>query len=179
MNQIKHGGFGKAGRKADKDARLDYFLVDINMASYVELVGVAGPFTTQYDHRPVIMKVDFNKVSRGPGYWKFNNSMLNEHDFCKKVKEHIARILHEYQLPANPGDEPLDLGDIFLMTPAQQAALPMSLNPHQLLEFILFSIQGVAWGYGKVRKANLMDKKEKQRASSEQRRSSTMTWSTS
>ena len=39
--------------------------------------------------------------------------------------------------------------------------LPMSLNPHQLLEFILFSIQGVARGYGKVRKANLMAKKEK------------------
>ena len=86
--------------------------------------------------------------------------MLNELDFCKKVKERIARILYEYHLPANPGDEPLELGDIFLMTPAQQAALPMSLNPHQLLEFILFSIQGVARGYGKMRKANLMGKKE-------------------
>ena len=88
------------------------------MASYVELVGVSGPFTTKFDHRPVMMKVDFNKVSRGPGYWKFNNSMLNESDFCKKVRERIARILYEYHLPANPGDEPLELGDIFLMTPA-------------------------------------------------------------
>ena len=45
---------------------MDYFIVDINMASYVELVGVSGPFTTKFDHRPVMMKVDFNKVSRGP-----------------------------------------------------------------------------------------------------------------
>ena len=153
--------WNKAGKKADKEARLDYFLVDTNMASFVELVGVAGPFTTQHDHRPVIMKVDFNKVSRGPGYWKFNNSMLNESDFCKKVRERIARILHEYQLPENPGDEPLDLGEIFLMPPAQQSALRMSLNPHQLLEFILFSIKGVARGYGKQRKTNLMTRKEK------------------
>ena len=44
------------------------------MASFVELVGVSGPFTNSFDHRPVIIKVDFIKVSRGSGYWKFNNA---------------------------------------------------------------------------------------------------------
>ena len=69
--------WNKAGKRAEKEARLDYFLVDTSLASFVELVGVASPFTTSFDHRPVMMKIDFNKVSRGPGYWKFNNSMLN------------------------------------------------------------------------------------------------------
>ena len=110
------------------------------MASFVELVGVSGTFTTKFDHRPVILKADFNKVSRGPGYWKFNNSMLAEEDFCKKVRERIARILHEYQLPESPEDEPLEIHGILSMNPEQQASLKMTLNPHQLLEFILFSI---------------------------------------
>ena len=143
--------WNESGRKADKEARLDYFLVDSNMASFVELVGVSGPFTTKFDHRPVILKADFNKVSRGPGYWKFNNSMLNESDFCKKVRERIARILHEYQLPESPEDEPLEIFEIRGMNPEQQASLKMSLNPHQLLEFLLFSIKGVARGYGNGR----------------------------
>ena len=66
--------WNKSRRKADKEARLDYFLVDTSLASYVELVGVSAPFTASFDHRPVILKLDFNKVTRGPGYWKFNNS---------------------------------------------------------------------------------------------------------
>ena len=69
---------------ADKEARLDYFLVDTAMASYVELVGVSNAFTSAFDHRPVLLKLDFNKIQRGPGYWKFNNSMLDELDKTSK-----------------------------------------------------------------------------------------------
>ena len=66
--------WNKARRKAEKEARLDYFIVDTGLASFVQLVGAAAPFTSKLDHRPVLLNVDFNKVDRGPGYWKFNNS---------------------------------------------------------------------------------------------------------
>ena len=77
----------------NKEARLDYFIVDTGLASFVQLVGVSAPFTSSFDHRPVILNVDFNKVDRGPGYWKFNNSMLDEPEFLTKVKEQIACTL--------------------------------------------------------------------------------------
>ena len=131
------------------------------MASFVELVGVSNTFTSDLDHRPVIMKVDFNKVKRGPGYWKFNNSMLDETDFCKKVRERIARTLFEYQLPETPLDTPLEFQTILEMNPAQQSEINMSLNPHQFLEYLLFSIKGLARGYGKQKKTNLLMRKEK------------------
>ena len=83
--------WNKSRRRADKEARLDYFLVDTAMASFVDLVGVSTPFTSTFDHRPVIMKIDFNKVKRGPGYWKFNNSMLDDQDFCKKSQGHNSK----------------------------------------------------------------------------------------
>ena len=79
--RIYTGGFS-----ALKEARLDYFLVDTDLASFVELVGVAHHFTSQCDHRPVTMNIDYVKVRRGPGYWKFNNLLLEDLDFTSKVR---------------------------------------------------------------------------------------------
>ena len=152
--------WNKSRKMADKEARLDYFLVDTAMASYVELVGVSNAFTSTFDHRPVLLKLDFNKIQRGPGYWKFNNSMLDELDFCKKVRDTIARVLYDYQMPDDPEKTPLEFNEILLMTPAQQSEIKMSLNPHQLLEFMLFNIKGMSRRYGQQKKTDLMSRKE-------------------
>ena len=153
--------WNKANRVADKEARLDYFLVDTSLATFIQQVGVTTPFNHSFDHRPVILTLDFSNVVRGPGYWKFNNAMLNDQEFLKKVDDQIARIVYEYQEPVTPEvPEPYDLRDILYMTPAERASVPNSLNPHQLLEFILFSIKGVARRYGKEKKVNLLTRKE-------------------
>ena len=99
--------WNKARRKADKEARLNYFIVDTGLASFVQLVGVSAPFTSSFDHRPVILNVDFNKVDRGPGYWKFNNSRLEEPEFLTKVKEQIACTLYNYQALETPDSNPI------------------------------------------------------------------------
>ena len=153
--------WNKRQSKNDKEARLDYFIVDSGLASYVQLIGVAAPFTSDFDHRPVIMNIDFNKVKRGPGYWKFNNSMLNEADFLRKVREQIAWTLSEYQDTATPETPPLSVHEILCMTPAQQSDIQLTINPHQFLEFLLFSIKGVARKHGKEKKANLLTRKER------------------
>ena len=49
--------WNKSRRKADKEARLDYFIVDAGLASFVQLIGVSTPFTSAFDHRPVIMNI--------------------------------------------------------------------------------------------------------------------------
>ena len=67
--------WNRSRKKADKEARLHYFIVDTGLASFTQLVGVAGPFTPELDHRPIILNVDINKVERGPGYWKFKNTI--------------------------------------------------------------------------------------------------------
>ena len=152
--------WNKSRRKADKEARLDYFIVDTGLASFVQLVGVSAPFTTAFDHRPVILNLDFNKVNRGPGYWKFNNCMLEEPEFINMVREQIAFVLMEYQALETPESTPLTTRQIYMMTPMQQAEIPLSINPHQFLEFLLFAIKGVARKYGKKKKANLIAKKE-------------------
>jgi exonuclease III len=57
--------WNKARRKAEKEARLDYFIVDTGLASFVQLVGAAAPFTSKFDHRPVLLNVDFKNDRPG------------------------------------------------------------------------------------------------------------------
>ena len=136
--------WNRSREKADKEARLDYFIVDTGLASFTQLVGVAGPFTPELDHRPIILNVDFNKVERGPGYWKFNNAMLDEPEYLDKVRDQIAWTLYEYQSLETPDSIPIPLSELKAMTPEDQSKLDLNINPHQFLEFLLFSIKGIS-----------------------------------
>ena len=80
-----------------KQARLDYFLVDNELCSFTELVGAAEPFNPNFDHRAILLKLDFCKVQRGAGYWKMNNALLDEPQYVEIVQDTIARVVHDYQ----------------------------------------------------------------------------------
>ena len=150
--------WNKAQRRSTKEARLDFFLVDSNLASYVQAIGPSEPFVQSYDHKPVIMKIDFDKVTRGAGYWKFNNHMLKDLAFLQKVDEQIIWNIWQYQDP--PADsEPLTLCEISLLSKSERAKVPLNINPHQFLEYTLFSIKGVARRHGQVKKATLLNQK--------------------
>ena len=86
--------------------------------------------------------------------------MLEESEFINMVREQIAFVLSEYQLLDAPDSVPLTVREVLFMTPAQQAEIPLGINPHQFLEFLLFAIKGVARRYGKRKKANLNSRKE-------------------
>ena len=69
--------------------------------------------------------------------------MLEEPDFLKKVMEQIACTLFNYQAAETPESDLLGIHEILAMTPAQQAEINLTLNPHQFLEYLLFSVKGV------------------------------------
>ena len=151
--------WNRAGKKADKEARLDYFLVDTDLASFVELVGVAHHFTSQCDHRPVIMNIDYGKVKRGPGYWKFNNLLLEDLDFTSKVRNLVVTILYEYQ--RTDLSVRLTLDQISTLTFKDLATVPLSITHHTFLEFLLFSIKNLARKHGSERKGKIMNNKSR------------------
>ena len=41
------------------------------------------------DHLFVVLKIKFIKAIQGPGYWKFNNSLLKDHSFLEQMNAHI------------------------------------------------------------------------------------------
>ena len=152
--------WNKNRKRADKEARLDYFIVDTGLASFTQLVGVSGPYTTEFDHRPIILNIDFNKVKRGPGYWKFNNAMLEEPEYLDKVRDQIAWTVYEYQRLISPESIPIPFTEIKAMSPTQQSEIELNINPHQFLEYLLFAIKGLSRRYGQIRKTDRARKKE-------------------
>ena len=71
--------------------RLDYFLV----SSHMELDIASWGFYTQIqsDHSPVFLKISpLADASRGPGYWKFNNSLVSDPIYIEKTRELISEI---------------------------------------------------------------------------------------
>ena len=83
-----------------------------------------------------------------------NNALLNEQDYIDTVNSIIVRVTHDYQ-SARPGVPILTKPEIQAMTDEERGKIQMSLNPHQYLEFLLFSIKGATRKYGAKRKQTL------------------------
>ena len=149
----------KLQARPTKQARLDYFLVDNEMRSFVELAGAAEPFNPDYDHRAILLKLDFCKVKRGAGYWKMNNALLDETEYVELVHNTIIRVMHDHQV-VKPGVDILSKSQIKALSPEERGKLEMALNPHQFLEFLMFTIKGETRKYGATRKKDLVSRVE-------------------
>ena len=77
-------------------SRLDYFIVNHGLLSKCES-SIEPGFAT--DHSLITLTLHINKVERGRGYWKFNNSLLKDIEFLKHINSEIedlcASFYHE------------------------------------------------------------------------------------
>ena len=64
-------------------SRLDYFIVDQEAAINTTKAAIE-PIADPFDHSEITITVDFDKIMRGPGFWKFNNSHL-ENTYFKQM----------------------------------------------------------------------------------------------
>ena len=57
----------------------------------------------QSDYSPVVLKLSSaDTAERGRGYWKFNNSLLNDAEFVTEMKEFISQVVKKF----NSFDDP-------------------------------------------------------------------------
>ena len=57
--------------------RLDYFLISSELEQNILSCGFLSPI--QSDHSPIYLKINpLSDIMRGPGYWKFNNSLTED-----------------------------------------------------------------------------------------------------
>ena len=72
-----------------RSSRLDYFFISDhllnNLNSYKILPGLHS------DHSILIMKLEFDFMSRGRGYWKFNTELLHDVNYVKNIKQIIKQ----------------------------------------------------------------------------------------
>ena len=80
-------------------SRLDYFLVSSYMQNICKSSNITPGFKT--DHCLISLKLNFNAIKRGPGYFKINNSILLRSDYQEQIRETITNTL-QFNKDTNP-----------------------------------------------------------------------------
>ena len=128
----------------NKQSRLDYFLLPSSLIDSVKLTSIKPGYRT--DHSLVELTVEFCTQKKGPGIWKFNNSLLRDQTFVEEIKNCIKETILEYSSPnlENTASEDLEF----------------VIDDQLLFETIKLKIRGKTIAYSAEKKRNT-DKEEK------------------
>ena len=79
--------------------RLDYIFISSELQEDVSEININ--LSIGSDHSILHLNISLNKhTNRGRGYWKFNNSLLEDKSFVEKIKSHIQDVIQEtFDLP--------------------------------------------------------------------------------
>ena len=71
--------------------RLDVVLVSESLNNIIKQCAIKSSYKS--DHSTVSLTLDTNKLERGPGYFKINNSVLTEESYHRQIKTGIRDIV--------------------------------------------------------------------------------------
>lgn len=74
-------------------ATLDYCFTPEHLSNSVKTVSMQP--TALSDHSMIIVDIGFPKEQRGPGFWHFNNTLLEDSKFLQDMKAHILEVQQE------------------------------------------------------------------------------------
>ena len=75
-------------------SRIDDFLIANSMSHLVSLVNIGTSIAP--DHRAVRLNVNLTSNKRGPGLWKFNNSLLLDDEFVCLIETNYSAISEKF-----------------------------------------------------------------------------------
>ena len=75
-------------------SRIDYFLIANSMSHLVSHVNIGVSIAP--DHRAVKLNVNLTSNKRGPGLWKFNNSLLLDDEFVCLIETNYSAISQKF-----------------------------------------------------------------------------------
>ena len=73
-------------------SRIDYFLIAKILANLIQNVGTKTAITP--DHK--VIKLCLKPSTRGPGLWKFNNSLLKDAEYLNLISDKYPIIREKY-----------------------------------------------------------------------------------
>ena len=81
-------------------SRIDFFLVAKGLEQYVRKSEIYSSIAP--DHKAIYISMSWtNPTPRGPGLWKFNNSLLNDEEYVNKIRETYAQTCIYYSDSVN------------------------------------------------------------------------------
>ena len=75
-------------------SRLDYIFLNFASMQFVKKISIIPGFKT--DHSIVQLELCLNQLSKGPGYWKFNVSLLRDRDYLDQINKLLDTKLVPY-----------------------------------------------------------------------------------
>ena len=87
------------------------------------------------DHSGIVLKLEFQNMEGGKGYWKFNNSLLRDKKYIDQVKD-------------------IDLEQI------SDCDLDLNIKEQLFLETLLMMIRGITIKYGSFKKTKMKKRKQ-------------------
>ena len=126
----------------NKQARLDFFLCNEELLSITKHFEIKSKYRS--DHAPITFKLVLSNNVKGPGTWKFNNSLLTDEKFITLIKKSIVDIKMTYAAtPYNPD-----------FVAAATHGLTLMIPPTLFWETTLVTLRGVIIDYSKKKKRN-------------------------
>ena len=78
-------------------ARLDFFLISQTICNRISDIQHRSGFQT--DHSSVVLNVELGASSkRGPGFWKYNNLLLEDEYYVSQARRYIQEALKKYAI---------------------------------------------------------------------------------
>ena len=121
---------------SNRQSRLDYYLISMELLNCVDVITIKPGYRS--DHSIVYMHISLDFKPRGPGLWKFNNSLLQDETYTTEIKEYINHTLKEYRDKNSNDDNPM--------------TKEYTLSDKMLFEIIKMGIRGKTIGYCAARK---------------------------
>ena len=76
-------------------SRIDFFLIAKNLTLRVKNTEICPAIAPDHDAIHISLSLP-NKCPRGPGYWKFNNTLLNDEQYIAKVRDTYSQARNYY-----------------------------------------------------------------------------------
>jgi len=76
-------------------SRIDFFLISKHLTKFVKKVDIQTSIAP--DHNMILLSLSWpNENPRGPGFWKFNNSLLEDNEYTTKILELYPKFREKY-----------------------------------------------------------------------------------
>ena len=128
---------------SNKQARLDYYLCNEEILNIISNEDIQYKYRS--DHSPITVTLTLNDQKRGPGGWKFNNSLLRDPNFSKLVRTEI-QIFKQIHA-ATPYDPNYVIG--------MSKNIEFIANPQVIWETLLATLRGTIIQFSKKKKRQI------------------------
>ena len=134
-----------------KFGRLDMLFVSEHLADFISDCSIIPGYRS--DHSIVSLNMKVPQLKRGPGLWKFNNSLLEDKLYENTITELIIDTVYQYAVPVYEPE--------FIMHKTNFDQIQFTISDHIFYETLLMLIRGETVKFSKRKARASREKEEK------------------